>query len=64
MKTLKKYAQIQVIDGSQYEFQPQHLFCETCWELSELAFELASSFGNGSAKQFETDHAISITKNS
>lgn len=61
---VKKYAQIQNIDGFEYEFQPEHLFCEDCWNLVNLAFDVASSFGSSRASQFETDHSISVTRKS
>jgi len=64
MKTVKKYAQIQKIDGVKYEFQPKDLFCEGCWDLAGMALEEASCFGRASVKELSKGHAMSVTRKS
>ena len=46
---IKTHAQLQTIDGIKYEFQPEHLFCDKCWEQVDTAFAHASHYGSCSA---------------
>jgi hypothetical protein len=43
---IKMHAQLQTIDGRHYEFQPEHLFCEKCWEEVDGGLSLASYYGS------------------
>jgi hypothetical protein len=43
---IKAHAQLQTIDGIKYEFQPEHLFCEKCWEEVDTALAHASYYGS------------------
>ena len=65
---VKKHAQLQTLDGFRYEFQPEHLFCDQCWDQVDSAFAHASYFGASTAyatqPAFEPkhDHCITVTK--
>jgi len=63
-----KHAQLQTLDGFRYEFQPEHLFCDQCWDQVDTAFAHASYFGAARACATQTafepkhDHSITVTK--
>jgi hypothetical protein len=64
---IKIHAQLQTIDGREFEFQPEHLLCEKCWEAVDTAFAHASYYGSSSSsiqEAFEPrhDHLITVTK--
>lgn len=50
--TPRKYAQQQVVQGHNVEFQPDHLFCADCWELALTAFSEAII-----NRRYGTEHA-------
>jgi hypothetical protein len=41
MVRFKHYAQLQHYKGWTVEFQPDHLLCDRCWELTSTAFSEA-----------------------
>ena len=65
---IKTHAQLQTIDGVKYDFQPEHLFCDRCWEEVDGALSLASYYGSckaiatGTYFLEEHDHSITVTK--
>lgn len=65
---IKMHAQLQTINGLRYEFQPEHLFCNQCWEQVDSALAHASYFGECTAQATQTafepkhDHSITVTK--
>ena len=64
---IKMHAQVQNFDGKEYQFQPEHLLCEKCWEAVDTAFAHASYYGSSrssiqEAFQPRHDHAITVTK--
>jgi len=65
---IKTHAQLQTIDGIKYEFQPEHLFCEKCWEEVDGGFSLASYYGSCRAMARQeafgekNDCSITVTK--
>lgn len=65
---IKTHAQLQTINGIDYEFQPEHLFCDKCWEEVDGALSLASYYGSCRAVarqepfEQEHDHSISVTR--
>ena len=62
---IKMHAQLQTIDGRDYEFQPEHLFCDKCWEEVDGGLSLASYYGSCRAlarqEAFEPKNDCSIT---
>jgi hypothetical protein len=62
---IKTHAQLQTINGIKYEFQPEHLFCEKCWEEVDSGLAHASYFGSCRAmarqEAFEPKNDCSIT---
>jgi hypothetical protein len=63
---IKYHAQIQTIDGQAFEFQPEHLMCDDCWNHADAALSHASYFGSCVASElddnFKPSHSISVTK--
>lgn len=65
---IKTHAQLQTIDGISYEFQPEHLFCEKCWEEVDGGLSLASYYGSCRAMARQeafgekNDCSITVTK--
>lgn len=43
---IKAHAQIQQLDGRTVEFQPEHLFCDDCWESADSGYSHATIFGS------------------
>lgn len=64
--SIKYHAQIQTINGTTYEFQPEHLFCDNCWNLADNALGHASYFGSCKGvdldENYKEAHAITVTK--
>ena len=65
---IKTHAQLQTINSTEYEFQPEHLFCEKCWEEVDAGLSLASYYGScrAMARQeafgLKNDCSITVTK--
>ena len=65
---IKTHAQLQTIDGIDYEFQPEHLFCGKCWEEVDGGLSLASYYGSCRAMARQepfgekNDCSITVTK--
>jgi len=64
---IKMHAQLQTFNGRDFEFQPEHLFCDRCWEEVDEAFSTASYYGScramrGDANGISHDHSITVTK--
>lgn len=63
---IKIHAMIQVIEGREWEFQPEHLFCEKCWESVDAAFSHAGIYGSCRSTiihdGIDENHSISVTK--
>ena len=65
---IKTHAQLQTINGIKYEFQPEHLFCEKCWEEVDTALAHASYYGSCRAMARQeafgpkNDCSITVTK--
>ena len=58
---IRAHAQIQVIEGRTYEFQPEHLLCDDCWRTADSALAHASYFGEMTVATSD-DHSITVTK--
>lgn len=64
---VKYHAQIQTIEGTTFEFQPEHLLCDDCWKYVETAVSHASYFGEAKAtgdldENFKWSHSITVSK--
>lgn len=63
---IKPHAQIQTIDGQTFEFQPEHLCCDDCWNNVDEALAHASYFGSCTGSQLDDNykiaHSITVTK--
>lgn len=63
---IKPHAQVQTIDGQTFEFQPEHLLCDSCWDNVNQAVAHASYFGSCTASQLDENykiaHSITATK--
>ena len=55
------HAQIQSIEGRTFEFQPEHLLCDKCWERVDTAYAHASYYGQATAS-CDAEHGITVTK--
>lgn len=62
---IKTHAQIQTINGRTFEFQPEHLCCDDCWDNADEAVAHASYFGSCTASQLDDNyniaHSITVT---
>jgi len=58
---IRVHAQTQELDGRTFEFQPEHLLCDKCWECVDTAFAHASYYGTTTAMT-DTEHGITATK--
>jgi hypothetical protein len=64
---IKPHAQLQTIEGTHYEFQPEHLLCDDCWNSpsNEGALALANYYGKATAstsdENFRPIHSLTIT---
>jgi len=63
---IQYHAQIQTVDGQTFEFQPEHLFCDNCWNNADSGLAHASYFGSCTASELGEDykpaHSITVTK--
>ena len=65
--TIKPFAQVQTLNGVTYEFQPEHLLCEECWNCASNheAIALAHVYGSATAcgpldHNFKHHHSLDI----
>lgn len=69
---IERHAQVQTIDGIVFEFQPEHLGCDKCWNWADSAYAHSAAFGGtfGAFGDREPDdepfgrpsHGIHVTK--
>ena len=63
---IKPHAQLQTIEGHEFEFQPEHLLCDECWNSADSAFSMACYYGacrSGAKDAFmENYHGMTVTK--
>ena len=52
---IQPHAQVQTIDGHTFEFQPEHLLCDACWEKAGEAKAMAHIYGSATAAQSSVD---------
>jgi hypothetical protein len=57
---IKPHAQLQFINGRNFDFQPEHLFCEECWTNVDGAFAMASYYGSCISRKDDI-HSITVT---
>lgn len=60
------HAQVQTIDGTTYEFQPEHLMCDECWSVAAgEGMTLAHVYGSAMVwshdENFKPTHCLTIT---
>jgi hypothetical protein len=58
---IRKDAQLQILDGRTFEFQPEHLLCDECWVHADPAFAHASFFGEANYGD-TAGHSMTVTK--
>ena len=58
---IQEHAQIQTLGSVTYEFQPEHLLCDDCWQKADSALAYASYYGEMTVAT-SNGHAITVTK--